>query len=169
MMAISMYQASVPVLIHMLGNLSAILDKGAAYAAALDIEPSVLVNDRLFPNMFGLAQQVQIATDVAKGCAARLTGHTPPSYEDTETSFGELKERIDKTVAYLKTFTADQIDGSENRTVELKLGGTVMSFEGLTYLLHFVLPNLYFHTTTAYDILRHNGVDVGKADYLGQI
>jgi len=119
--------------------------------------------------MYPLARQIQIATDVVKGCAARLAGQEPPSYADTESSFPELLARIDKTIAYLKTFTADQIDGSEERTIALKVGGKPMTFQGLAYLLNFVLPNLYFHTTTAYDILRHNGVVLGKSDYLGKL
>ncbi|MCR4346894.1 MAG: DUF1993 domain-containing protein [Sulfuricaulis sp.] len=168
-MTLSMYQASIPVFIHMHGNLAGILDKGATHAEANKIDPSVLVNARLYPNMFALARQVQIATDATKGCAARLSGQTPPSYEDNEASFAELKARLDKTVAFLRTFKPEQIDGSEDKTIELKVGGKPMSFKGQAYLLHYVLPNLYFHTTTAYAILRHNGVPVGKADFLGKI
>ncbi len=168
-MTLSMYQASIPVFIHMHGNFADILDKGAAHAEANKIDPAVLVNARLYPNMFALARQVQIATDATKGCAARLAGQTPPSYEDKEASFAELKARLDKTVAFLKTFKPEQIDGSEDKTIELKVGGKPMTFKGQDYLLHYVLPNLYFHTTTAYAILRHNGVPVGKADFLGKI
>lgn len=166
-MAISMYQASVPTFIRMLTNLSGVLDKGAAYAEARKIDPAVLVNSRLFPDMFPLARQVMIVTDNAKGGASRLAGLEPPKYEDSETTFPELKARIDKTIAFLKTFTPDQIDGSEERTINMKVAGKPMTFQGLPYLLNYVLPNIYFHTTTAYDILRHNGVDVGKKDYLG--
>lgn len=164
-----MYQASVPTFIRMLTNLAEVLKKGAADAEARKIDPTVLINSRLYPNMYPLARQIQIATDGVKGCAARLAGQEPPSYADTETSFPELLARIDKTVTYLETFTADQIDGSEERTIALKVGGKPMSFQGLAYLLNFVLPNLYFHTTTAYDILRHNGVVLGKSDYLGKL
>ncbi|MDH5487669.1 MAG: DUF1993 domain-containing protein [Gammaproteobacteria bacterium] len=167
-MTISMYRASVPVFIHMLSNLSAILDKGAAYAELKKIDPAVLINSRLFPDMFALNRQVQIATDVTKGCAARLAGQEPPSYADTETTFPELKARIDKTIAFLKTFKPEQIDSSEEKTVSLRVGGKPMTFLGLTYLQHYVLPNLYFHTTTAYGILRHNGVEIGKKDFLGK-
>jgi uncharacterized protein len=167
-MTISMYRASVPVFIHMLGNLSAILDKSVAYAESTKIDPAVLINSRLYPNMFALNRQVQIATDITKGCAARLAGQEPPSYADTEASFPELKVRIDKTIAFLKTFKPEQIDGSEEKTVSLKVGGKPMTFQGLPYLLHYVLPNLYFHTTTAYGILRHNGVELGKKDFLGK-
>jgi len=168
-MTITMYKASIPVFIHMLGNLSHILDKAAAYAESMKIDPAILVNSRLYPNMFALARQVQIATDMTKGCAARLAGQEPPSYEDKETSFPELKARIDKTIAFLKTFKPEQIDGTEEKTVQLKVGGQPRTFQGLPYLLHYVLPNLYFHTTTAYGVLRHNGVDLGKKDYLGTL
>ncbi len=167
-MTISMYKASVPVFIHVLGNLSAILDKGAAYAEARKIDPAVLINDRLYPDMFALVRQVQIASDAVKGCAARLAGQDPPSYADTETTVAELKERLAKTIAFLKTFKPEQIDGSEEKTIQLKVAGQPMTFKGLPYLQHYVLPNLYFHTTTAYNILRHNGVEVGKRDYLGK-
>ena len=119
--------------------------------------------------MTPLARQVMIVTDNAKGGAARLAGLEPPKHEDNEPSFPELMARIDKTVAYLKTFTPDQIDGSEGRTINMKVGGKPMTFQGLPYLLNYVLPNIYFHSTTAYNILRHNGVDVGKKDYLGSL
>lgn len=166
---ISMYSASVPVCVRVLGNLSGILDKGAAHADARKIDPAVLINARLFPDMYPLARQVQIATDVAKGCASRLAGQLPPGYEDTEQTFAELTARIDKTIAFLKGFEPAQIDGSEERVIELKVGGQPMKFSGLAYLQNFVLPNVYFHTSTAYGILRHNGVAIGKADYLGSI
>ena len=166
-MKISMYRASVPTFIRVLENLSGVLDKGTAYAAAKKIEPEVLVNSRLFPDMLPFARQVMIVTDNAKGGASRLAGLEPPKYEDTESTFPELKARINKTIAFLKTFTPDQIDGSEERTINMKVAGKPMTFQGLPYLLNYVLPNMYFHTTTAYNILRHNGVDVGKKDYLG--
>lgn len=167
-MAISLYQASVPTFIRMLGNLTVVLNKGAAYAEARKIDPVILVNSRLFPDMFPLARQVQIATDGAKGGAARLAGLESPKYEDNESNFPELLARIEKTVAYLKTFTPGQIDGAEERTITLKIGGKQQTFQGLPYLLNLVLPNLYFHITTAYNILRHSGADVGKNDYLGK-
>ncbi|WP_372523388.1 DUF1993 family protein [Sulfuricaulis sp.] len=166
-MTLSMYQASVPSFIRMLTNLAGVLAKGAAHAEAKKIDPAVLVNGRLFPDMFPLARQVMIVTDNAKGGAARLAGLEPPKYEDNESSFPELMARIDKTVAYLKTFTPGQVDGSEERTITLKLGKETMTFQGMPYLLNLVLPNIYFHSVTAYNILRHNGVDVGKKDYLG--
>ena len=166
-MKISMYQASVPMFIRMLNNLSAILEKAAAYAEARKIDPAVLISARLYPDMYPLSRQVQIATDNAKGCAARLAGLDPPKYEDDETSFSELIARIRKTTEYLATFTPDQIDGSEERTVVLKFRSGSRTFVGLPYLLQYVLPTIYFHITTAYGILRHNGLEIGKMDYLG--
>ncbi len=166
-MPLSMYQASVPVFIRALTNLSAILAKAESWAQARKIEPSVLVNARLAPDMFPLSRQVQIASDVAKGCAARLAGQEAPSFPDTESSFAELQARIEKTVAYLKTFQPSQIDGSETRDIRLKIGGNDLQFTGQDYLLTFVLPNIFFHVTTTYAILRHNGLDIGKKDFLG--
>ncbi|MGR2664314.1 DUF1993 domain-containing protein [Chromobacterium haemolyticum] len=168
-MSVSMYQASVPVLIRGLNNLSAILDKAAADAAARNIAPDVLLNARLAPDMFALTRQVQIASDSAKGCAARLAGVEVPSYADDEASFADLQQRIAKTVAFLQGFNAAQIDGSETREVVLKVRGDEIRFSGQNYLLGFVLPNFYFHLTAAYAILRHNGVALGKMDYLGGV
>jgi uncharacterized protein len=168
-MPLSMYQASVPVFIRMLGNLSGILDKAVAFAGVKRIEPSVLVNARIAPDMFALARQVQIATDTVKGCAARLAGVEVPSYADTETTFPDLQARIAKTVAFLQGFTAAQIDGSEAKKITLKLGGKETHFEGQTYLLNFAIPNFYFHVMAVYAILRHNGVELGKTDYLGSL
>ena len=166
-MSLSMYQISIPVFARALNNLAAILNKAVAHAEAKKIDPSVLINYRLAPDMLPLSRQVQIASDTAKGCAARLAGVDVPSFADTETTFPELQERIDKTLAFLNTLTAEQIDGSESRTVTIQLRGKDVQFVGLAYLTSFVLPNLYFHVTTAYAILRHNGVELGKADYLG--
>ncbi|QOD83434.1 DUF1993 domain-containing protein [Chromobacterium haemolyticum] len=168
-MSVSMYQASVPALIRGLNNLSAILDKAAADAAARNIAPEVLLNARLAPDMFALTRQVQIASDSAKGCAARLAGVDVPSYADDEASFADLQQRIAKTVAFLQGFNAAQIDGSEAREVVLKVRGDEIRFSGQNYLLGFVLPNFYFHITAAYAILRHNGVALGKMDYLGGV
>ncbi|WP_114155168.1 DUF1993 domain-containing protein [Chromobacterium haemolyticum] len=168
-MSVSMYQASVPALIRGLNNLSAILDKAAADAAARNIAPDVLLNARLAPDMFALTRQVQIASDSAKGCAARLAGVEVPSYADDEASFADLQQRIAKTVAFLQSFNATQIDGSEAREVVLKVRGDEIRFSGQNYLLGFVLPNFYFHLTAAYAILRHNGVPLGKMDYLGGV
>ncbi|MGK3996964.1 DUF1993 domain-containing protein [Sorangium sp. So ce1024] len=167
-MAISMYQASVPVLVRMLGNLSAILTKAVAYAEAKKIEPRVLLDARLAPDMLSFTRQVQIATDTAKGCGARLAGVDVPKYEDNESSFDELQARLAKTIAFLNGLRPEQIDGSEDRDVTIPTRDRPLTFKGLPYLLHFVLPNFYFHVTTAYAILRHNGLDVGKLDYLGQ-
>jgi hypothetical protein len=162
-----MYSASIPVLVRMLGNLSAILDKAAAHAEAKKIDPQVFLSARLAPDMFALTRQVQIAGDMAKGCAARLAGLEVPSYEDSETSFPELKERIAKTVAFMQSIRPEQLDGSDERTIVLKMRSGELTFNGHDYLLGFVLPNFYFHVTTAYDILRHNGVEIGKMDFLG--
>ncbi len=166
-MAISMYQITIPVFTRALNNLSAILNKAAAHAEAKKIEPSVFINDRLAPDMFPLGRQIQIATDAVKGCAARLAGVDIPSFPDTEASFPELQERIAKTVAFLNGITEAQLEGSDSKTVTLKLRGNDVELKGLPYLNGFALPNLYFHITTAYAILRHNGVELGKMDYLG--
>ena len=168
-MPLSMYTASVPLFLHALENLSAILKKGEADAEARKIDPSVFINARLAPDMFALSRQVQIACDIVKGGAARLAGVEVPSFEDTEASFPELQARIEKTAAFLKTIKAAQVDGSEEKDIVLKVGGNEMHFQGLPYLQHFVLPNLYFHSMATYAILRHNGVNVGKMDFLGNI
>jgi hypothetical protein len=167
-MKISMYQASVPVFVRMLGNLSSILDKAAAHAEAKKIDPAVFIGSRLSPDMFALSRQVQIATDNAKGPAARLAGIEIPKYEDNEKTFPELLQRIGKTLDFLKAIKPEQIDGSEERTITLQLRGNAVTFQGMPYLLTFALPNFYFHVTTAYDILRHNGVELGKMDFLGK-
>ena len=168
-MSLSMYQASVPSFLRTLGNLSAILGKAITYAETKKIEPSVLVNARLAPDMRPLSFQVQIACDMAKAGAARLAGIDVPNFPDTESTLPELQARIAKTIDFLKTVSAEQIDGSEERTVTLKVGPQEMTFKGQPYLLGFVLPNVYFHVTTAYAILRHNGLDIGKRDYIGGI
>lgn len=166
-MSITMYQASIPVFVRMLGNLSAILDKAAAHAEVKKIDPSVFITARLAPDMYPLSRQVQIAADVAKGCAARLAGIDVPSYEDNESTFPELQARIAKTIAFIQSVTPEQIDGSEEREITLKFGSKEFHFLGQPYLLNFVYPNVYFHITTTYAILRHNGVELGKADYVG--
>ena len=167
-MTISMYQASVPVLLRMLGSLRKILEKGAAHAEAKKIDAAVFLQARLSPDMFQLTRQVQVASDMAKSVAARLAGVEPPKYEDNEASFAELLARIDKTVAYLKTFKPAQIDGSEDRDIKLQMRTGPMEFKGINYLLYFVMPNFFFHCTTAYAILRHNGVELGKMDFIGR-
>ena len=166
-MTISMFQISVPTFGRMLNNLATVLDKGAAHAEAKKIDPSVLISARLYPDMLPLARQVQIAGDTAKGAAARLAGLEPPKYEDTETTFADLRGRIQKTVSYLNTFKPEQIDGSEYKTITLPIRGNTLTLQGMTYLLHHAIPNFYFHVTTGYDILRHCGVELGKADFLG--
>lgn len=168
-MAISMYEASIPALVHALRNLDAIVAKAATHAGAKKIDPALLVNSRLYPDMFALARQVQIVSDTAKGCGARLAGLEPPKYDDTESSLAELSARITKTIGYLESIKPEQIDGSEDRPVTLKTRDSSVSFTGRQYLLRFVLPNFYFHVTVAYAILRRDGVEVGKKDYLGKI
>ena len=166
-MNISMYQASVPVFIRMLDNLAAILEKAAAHAEARKIDPAVLVASRLYPDMFPLAKQVQIASDAAKGGAARLAQMEPPAYEDNEATLADLVARLRRTVEFLRTLRAEQIDGSEDRTVTWKTRTATKSMQGMPYLLNHVLPNLYFHVATAYAILRHNGLAIGKVDFIG--
>ncbi len=166
-MSLTMYQASIPVFVRMLDNLSGILDKAAAHAEAKKIDPAIFINARLAPDMFPLSRQVQIATDMVKGCAARLAGIDVPSYEDNETTFSELQARIAKAKAFIESVSASQIDGSEERKITLKFGSKELNFLGQAYLLDFVLPNFHFHLTTTYAILRHNGVEIGKKDYTG--
>ncbi|HWK65573.1 MAG TPA: DUF1993 domain-containing protein [Rhizobiaceae bacterium] len=166
-MTISMYQASVPVFLGMLKGLSHVLAKGEAYAAEKGMDPQVLIDARLAPDMFPLFKQVQIATDHAKGASSRLAGREVPKFEDTEKTFAELQARIDKTTSLLTTFSAEHIDGSEERTIVIPMRAGERSFSGMAYLLHFAMPNFYFHVTTAYDILRHNGVPLGKTDFFG--
>jgi hypothetical protein len=164
-----MYQASVPAFVQMLTNLSAILDKAEAHAGNRKIDPEVLLNYRLAPDMLPLVRQIQIAADLAKGAAARLAGVEVPKHDDTEKSFADLKARLAKTVAFVQSFKPSDIDGSEDRDINLTLGEHTMKFEGKGYLVHFVMPNFYFHCTTAYDILRHCGVELGKRDFIGTI
>lgn len=166
-MSISMYQASVPVFVRQLGALSAILDKAAAHASSQGVDPASYGQLRLAPDMLPLTSQVFIAADTAKGCAARLAGVEAPAFPDTEVTLAELQARITKTLDYLKTFAPAQIDGSEGREVVLKLRSGDRHFSGIDYLLGFALPNFFFHVTTAYDLLRHQGVPLGKLDYLG--
>ena len=166
-MGISMYQASAPRFANTLNNLAAILDKAKAHAGARQIDEQVLTSSRLYPDMFALARQVQIACDTAKGAVARLAGVEIPKHEDTEKTFDELKERIAKTLAFIATVKAAQIDGSEDKDIALKLQGRDVTFKGMQYLLGFALPNFYFHATTTYAILRHNGVELGKRDFIG--
>ena len=166
-MSLSMYQASVPVFIRMLTNLSAVLKKGEAHAQGKKIDPAVFTGARLAPDMFPLVRQVQIATDQVKGCGARLAGMEVPKYEDNEQSFADLYARIDKTIAFLKSVKPEQINGSEDRNVQLPVRDKTITIKGQDYLFERVYPNFFFHVTTAYAILRHNGVDIGKGDFLG--
>ncbi len=166
-MTISMYQAAAPVFDKMLGNLSGILGKAASWAESRKIEPSVLLNARLAPDMFALTRQVQIACDFAKGTCARLAGVEPPKFEDNESSILELQARIAKTRQFVGTIKAAQIDGSEGKDIKFKAGPRELEFKGLDYLTGFALPNFYFHHAMTYAILRHNGLDLAKSDYIG--
>ena len=166
-MTVSMYTASVPVLKQMLGALSAVLGKGAESAAARKIDPSVLVASRLAPDMFALARQVQIATDMSKGGIARLASVEIPKYEDTETTIEDLQARLAKTIAFIESIPAAAIDGTDDKDITITVAKQDRHFTGQAYLLHWVIPNVIFHVTTAYDILRHNGVEIGKRDFLG--
>ncbi|HEX4152789.1 MAG TPA: DUF1993 domain-containing protein [Steroidobacteraceae bacterium] len=166
-MTISIYDLTIPVLTRGLTNLSAILEKASAHAAAKKFDPAVLVQARLFPDMFPLSRQVQITCDTAKGAAARLAGIEVPKHEDNEVSLDELKQRIAKTLDFVKSVKPAQLEGAETRTIELKFPSRTISFSGLSYLVDFVLPNFYFHESMTYALLRSNGVDVGKMDFLG--
>ncbi len=168
-MPLSMYQASVPVFVKMLGNLSAILDKANAHATAKKIDAAVLLGWRLAPDMLSLGRQIQIAADMVKSGVARLAGSEPPSWPDSEASIDEFKGRIQRTIAYCNEFKPAQIDGSEEREVTIKMGGNPVTFKGQSYLLNFVIPNFFFHVTTAYGILRHCGVEIGKKDFTGSV
>lgn len=168
-MQISMYSASAPVLARNLRNLAAILKKGEAFAAERKIDPSVLLSYRLAPDMYPLSKQVQIATDMSKGCVARLAGVDAPAYADNETTFGELIARLEKCVAYVESFQPAQLDGTEDKAITLKFPNGEFNFTGQNYLQGFVLPNVYFHSTTAYAILRHCGVPLGKMDFIGSV
>lgn len=166
-MSISMYEASAPRFASMLRNLDAILAKAQAHAVAKKIDPAVLIGARLFPDMLPFAKQVQIATDHAKGAVARLAGVEVPRFEDTEQSFDELRARLARTIAFVDSFSRGQIDGSEEQEIALRVGGKDLTFKGMPYLLSFAIPNFHFHLVTAYNILRHNGIEIGKGDYLG--
>ena len=166
-MNISMYQASVPRFVNILGNLSKILDKAQAYADARKLDPATLPTLRLFPDMLPMTTQVQIACDTAKGVVARLAGVEIPVFEDNEKTLAELKARIAKTIAFIQGVSAAQIDGSEDKEIVIKRGDKETRYTGMQFLLGHATPNFYFHVTTTYNILRHNGVEIGKRDYLG--
>jgi uncharacterized protein len=165
--AISIYDQLVPVFSQMLSALDKVLSKAEADATARKIDLDVFVNGRLAPDMLPLVRQIQIMTDQAKGCASRLAGQEPPKWADDEKTFADLHARVAKTLAHLKSFKPEQFDGAETRSVELKFPNATFNFTGKDYLLTFVTPNFYFHYTTAYAILRHNGVPIGKGDFLG--
>jgi len=167
-MAVSMHQAAVPPMVRGLENLAAILEKAAQHATAKNIAPEVFINARLFPDMFPLSKQVQIASDSAKGGCARLAQVEVPAFEDNETTFEQLAERARKTASFLKTLKPEQFEGAEQRTVTWKVRAGERSMQGQPYLYNHVFPNFFFHCTTTYNILRHNGVELGKMDFLGK-
>jgi uncharacterized protein len=167
-MSMSMYQASVPIFVQMLSGLSGVLDKAEAHCTEKKIDPAVMLGSRLFPNMWALTKEVVAATDFARNTTARLAGKEPLAIEETEKSFADLKARIKRTVEYVEGFKPAEIDGSEQRVLNFKMGGRDVSFKGQDFLVGFALPNFYFFCTTAYDILRHNGVELAKRDYLGK-
>lgn len=166
-MTLSMYQASVPRFVTMLTNLSSILDKAQAHVDAEKLDETALTHFRLYPDMFPMYRQVHIAGDTAKGAVARLAGVEIPIYVDSDRTLAELQARIAKTIAFVQTFTPAQIDGTEDKDIVIKRGDKETHYKGMQFLLGHATPNLYFHITTAYGILRHNGVELGKRDYLG--
>ena len=166
-MTMSMYQASIPQFVKMLTNLSNILKKSEAFAKEMNIDGAVLINDRLAPDMFPLSKQIQIACDQVKNGMARLAGVESPKFDDHESTFEQLQERIEKTIVFAKAITPAQLEGSETKEIKFSIKEWNFEFVGEQYLLTWIIPNLYFHITTAYNILRHNGVQIGKSDYLG--
>ena len=166
-MSVSVFDASVGVYSRLLGSLETILDKASAWAAERKIDPAALLHARLAPDMYPLNKQVQITTDMVKGTVARLAGTEPPKFEDNEASFADLKARVAKTRAFLATFKAEQFTGAETRAIKLTLGPNTLDFVGKDYLFGFGTPNVYFHYTMVYAILRHNGLAIGKRDYVG--
>jgi hypothetical protein len=168
-MAISLYDFSIPALTRGLTNLSAILDKAAAYAATKKFDPLVLVQSRLYPDMHPLVRQVQIACDTAKGAAGRLAAIEVPKHEDTEVTFEDLKQRVAKTLDFVKTVSAEQVKSAEDRTIEIKFPNGAWKFTAVAYVTDFVLPNFYFHESMVYALLRKSGVEIGKGDFLGAI
>lgn len=168
-MSLTMYQASVPRIVNMLTNLNHLLGKAQAHVESKKWNESALTQFRLYPDMFPLTRQVQIACDTAKGVVARLAGVEIPAYEDNEVTLEELQQRVAKTMAFVQGFSAAQIDGTEDKDIVTKRGEVETHYKGMQFLLNHAMPNLYFHVTTAYAILRHNGVEIGKRDYLGKI
>lgn len=168
-MTLSMYQASVPVFVRALGNLAHVLKKGGEHAKAKNVSDETLLQTRLIPDMLPLIKQVQIGCDMATRGVARLAGVEPQSFEDNETTLAQAHDRIERATDYIKSFAPEQIDGSETRAIHLKMRNGEMNFEGEAYLLHFVIPNVFFHCTTAYNILREAGTDIGKTDFIGKV
>ncbi len=168
-MTISMYQASVPRIVNMLTNLDHLLDKALVHIESKKWNEAALTQFRLYPDMLSMTRQVQIACDTAKGVVARLAGVDIPAYEDNEVSFADLKQRIAKTMAFVNSFTAGQIDGTEDKDIVTKRGDVETHYKGMQFLLNHAMPNIYFHVTTVYSILRHNGIEIGKRDYLGKV
>jgi uncharacterized protein len=166
MSKVSIYAASAPTFVRMLKNLSAMLNKAEAHAKSKNFDVTTLLNDRLAPDMFTLMRQIQIASDHAKGAMARLANQTPEAIEDKEVTLADLQARIAKVIAIVESFKPEQLEGAENREVSIKIPGSELKFDGMTYLNSWALPNFYFHATMAYAILRHNGVDLGKRDFL---
>jgi hypothetical protein len=165
-MSISMYEASIPHFVRMLGNLSAILDKARVHALTKNIEESVFINARLAPDMYPLSQQIQVATYMAKACAARLAGIVIPSFDENEATFSDFKASIAKTIAFLQGIDREQIDNSYDQHITFKLADKEVVYLSQAYLLDVIIPHFYFHVTTAYAILRHHGVELGKKDYI---
>ena len=168
-MSLSMYQASVPVFVRALTNLRQVLQKGEAHAKAKNVSDAVLLQTRLIPDMLPLVKQVQIACDMACRGSARLAGEEPKSFEDNEATMAEVYDRVDRALAYVQSFKAERIDGSEDRTIHLKMRNGELDLQGQTYLLQFILPNLFFHCTTAYNLFRGMGVEIGKTDFVGAL
>jgi hypothetical protein len=168
-MTISMYQASVPRIVNMLTNLDHLLDNASVHIESKKWNEAALTQFRLYPDMLPMTRQVQIACDTAKGVVARLAGVDIPAYEDNEVSFADLKQRIAKTMAYINGFGPEQIDGTEDKDIVTKRGDVETHYKGMQFLLNHAMPNIYFHVTTVYTILRHNGIEIGKRDYLGKV
>jgi hypothetical protein len=168
-MSLSLYDASIPTFLHTLRSLKAILEKAVAHAEARKFDPNVFVSSRLYPDMLPFSRQIQIASDAAKGAAARLSGTEPPKFEDNETTMAELIARVTKTIDYLEGFKAAQFEGDDNRVITIKSPRMTLNFTAVNFVRHWALPNFFFHTTTAYALLRHGGVEVGKQDYLGPV
>ena len=168
-MSQSLFDVSIPAFLHTLRSLQTILEKGVAHAEAKKFDPNVLATLRLAPDMLPLNRQVQIASDAAKGAAARLSGTEPPKFEDTETTLAELIARVAKTIDYLQSFKAEQFAGAESRVITIKSPRNTFNFTAVDFVRHWALPNFFFHVTTAYALLRHNGVEIGKMDFLGSV